>query len=133
MQAFKENHTRETMNQCSMGEVPASPEMQPLHPRESPGPTTPTTPTPAISTDVNIYAVTKVTTTGPSTGTGDGQMVKPKPVLVDTRMPRGMVWQAEPEQQPQPQAQLGGQVTSQVGNETRAWGLATDSSDSAPH
>ena len=66
MQAFKENHSREPMNQCSMGEVPASPEMQPLHPRESPGSTTPTTPTSTISTDMNNYAVTKVTTTGPS-------------------------------------------------------------------
>ena len=131
MRTLKENTTREPMIQCSTGEVPASPEMHPLNLRESPGSTTPTTPTSAISTDMNIHAVTKLTTTGPSTGTGDGQMVKPKPVLVDTRMPRGRVWQAEPEQQLQPQAQPDGKVRGQVGNETRAWDLATSSSDSA--
>ena len=128
---LKESPKREPMNHYSAGEVPASPETAPFNSGEPPELKPHTAPKTTIASEMNVRKAIETTTPGAWPGVGDDKMVKPKPVLVDTRMPRGRVWQAEPEQQLQPQAQPDGKVRGQVGNETRAWDLATSSSDSA--
>ena len=83
-----------------------------------------------IAEEKNVRRTLQTTTTGALPGVVDDKMVKPKPVLADDRLPRGIVWQENPEQQLQPQVQLDGHVEGQVGHEPRAWGLATSSPDS---
>ena len=130
MRNLKKNLTSEPMNQCSAGEVPASPETAPFHSGESPESKPHTAPKTTIAKEMNVRRTTETTTTGALSGVSNDKMVKPKPVLADARMPRGIVWQVEPEQQLQPQVQPNGQVRGQVENEPRAWGLATSSPDS---
>ena len=118
------------MNQCSAGEVPASPETAPFHSGESPELKPHTAPMTTIAQKMDVHRTIETTTTGALPGVVYDKMVKPKPVLADCRMPRGIVGQVEPEQQLQLQAQLNGHVKGQVENEPRAWGLAKDSPDS---
>ena len=127
---MKKNLTSEMMNQCSAGEVPASPETAPFHSGESPESKPHTAPMITIAEEKNVRRTLQTTTTGALPGVVDDKMVKPKPVLADDRLPRGIVWQENPEQQLQPQVQLDGHVEGQVGHEPRAWGLATSSPDS---
>ena len=113
-----------------MGEVPASPETAPFNSGGPPELKPPTAPEPTMPIEMNIRMATETTTTGALSGVSDDKLVEPKLVLVDTRLPPGRVGQAEPAQQPQPPAQLDGQVPGQLGNKTRAWDLAKDSPDS---
>ena len=118
------------MNHFSAGEVPASPEMPPLNFRESPGLTTPTAPASAIAAEMNVHRTTETTTTGAWSGVSDDKLVEPESVLVSTRLPQGVDWQEKPKQQPH-QAVLPGPQHETTGHHaTRAWGLATKSSNS---
>ena len=127
MRNLKENLLCEPMNQCSAGEVPASPETAPFNSGEPPELKPNTAPKTTTASETDVHKEIETTTPAAWPGVGDDKRVETTPVLVDIRMPRGMVWQAEPEHQLQPQVQPDGKVSGQVGNETRAWGLATSS------